>query len=55
MQLNYSEESSEFIIKLEDFDKFRQEPIFVTEYCNQGNLHDYLEKRKVSEGWLSER
>jgi hypothetical protein len=40
---------------MEDMDKFRQEPIFVTEYCNQGDLLSYLEKRKLSPGWLKEK
>jgi hypothetical protein len=52
IQQNEAGNDNEFLIVLEDADKFRQEPIFVTEYCNQGTLFDYLEKRKISEGWL---
>ena len=51
----FDEETSEFLCKVEDADRFRQEPILVTEYCNQGNLWEYMERRKVSEGWLREK
>ena len=36
-------------------DRFRQEPVFVTEYCNQGDLLSYLEKRRAGKGWLKEK
>ena len=29
--------------------------MFVTEYCNQGDLVGYLEKRKLTDGWLREK
>ena len=29
--------------------------MFVTEYCNQGDLVSYLEKRKLTDGWLREK
>ena len=43
-------------MKIEDADKFRQEPVFVAEYCNQGDLQSYLEKRQeCGRGWLKEK
>lgn len=52
---SYLPENCGFLCKIDDFERFRREPVLMLEYCNQGDLYHYLEKRKKEESWLTER
>jgi hypothetical protein len=42
-------------VRVDDIERFRQEPLIATDYSNQGNLFNYMEKRKLFKGWISEQ
>lgn len=42
------------IVRVLDSERFKHEMVILSEYCNQGNLEQYLEKRRNLQGWLKQ-